>query len=156
MKHIEIKTKYGNIDVYNSKMYDKVPINDICSNKCVLEDSGHVMSTEVMSCYNLLTPSTTRIVIATVNVKRGETVSIIADGNDKIIDFDYLNMLYKASNTASFVIDFDDIKFMVYFNFGRMQVELQSKNKAYLTDLQLNKEASKQPNYIVSTLGMII
>ena len=137
-------------------MYDKVPIDDICSNKCILKDSGHVMNTEVMSCYNLLTPSTTRIVIATVNVKRGETVSIIADGNDKIIDFDYLNMLYKASNTASFVIDFDDIKFIVYFNSGRMSVELQSENKAYITDLQLNKELSKQPNYIVSALGMII
>lgn len=69
MKHIEIKTQYSNIDVYNSKMYDKVPINEICSNKCIFEDSGHVMNTEVMSCYNLLTPSTTRIVIATVNVK---------------------------------------------------------------------------------------
>lgn len=65
-------------------------------------------------------------------------------------------MLYKASNTGSFIMDFDDIKFIVYFNLGRMQVELQSENKAYITDLQLNKEMSKQPNYIVSTLGMII
>lgn len=156
MKHIEIKTYYGTINVYNSKLYDKVPIDGVYSNKYILEDDGHVMNTRILSCYNLITPYTSRLIVATANIRIGDAIGIIADGNDKIIDFDYLAMLHRASNAESFTVELDDIKFIVYFNYGRMQVDLQSENNAYTADLQPSKDILNSPKYIISTLGMLI